>query len=164
MKYCPECGTKRVVNAKFCHECGFKFISISNEEVKDEINDEQVQDSITVETKEHNEPNFVLLDKVGKSEEQRRIEQSEQISSAVKVIKERMEGSKSYKAMVATEKVKASAKEFASDLANEKFEKGKEAAKEFVSKAADQVIDHVKEHGVEYAIKLGKIILTKKPK
>jgi zinc-ribbon domain len=31
MKFCPDCGTKRIDNAKFCHECGYKF-SISSQE------------------------------------------------------------------------------------------------------------------------------------
>jgi uncharacterized membrane protein YvbJ len=25
MKFCIDCGTERIENAKFCHECGFKY-------------------------------------------------------------------------------------------------------------------------------------------
>lgn len=25
MKFCPECGTKRIESSKFCYECGYNF-------------------------------------------------------------------------------------------------------------------------------------------
>lgn len=34
MNYCPECGTKRLEQAKYCHHCGFKFIQLSQASTK----------------------------------------------------------------------------------------------------------------------------------
>ncbi|WP_080848629.1 zinc ribbon domain-containing protein [Cytobacillus gottheilii] len=160
MKFCPECGTKRIEEAKFCHECGYKFIFVSKEEVRNEMKEEpvsieEIQGTENVETEEHNEPNFVLLGSDGKTDEQRR---DDHLNVALNHIK----STESYKAMKAADKVMTPTKEFASELAKEKLEEGKEAAKEIVRKAANKVVDHVKKHGTEYAFNAGKFILTKK--
>ncbi|MGE7191785.1 hypothetical protein [Lysinibacillus fusiformis] len=147
MKFCPKCGTKRFNVSNFCHECGEKFVLEDEEEIQEEL-----------------EPNFVLLDKDGKTVEQRQKERLAIINKIVSDRQKEMENTKSYKLKVAANKAKESTKEFfTSDQAKENYEKGKEAAKVFADKAGDAILEHLKEHGVDYAKKIGKAIFTKKP-
>jgi hypothetical protein len=155
MKFCPKCGTKRFNDSNFCHECGDKFVLVDEEEIEaqPDIAEEKVL-----------EPNFVLLDKDGKTIEQRQKERLAKINKSILNRQKEMENTKSHKLKMAADKAKESTKEFfTSDQAKENYEKVKETAKVISNKSRDAILEHLKEHGVDYAKKIGKSIFTKKP-
>lgn len=54
MNYCPDCGTKSVLFAKFCHECGYRYVittiisntKISNTQTNEYIKVEDIQEDV----------------------------------------------------------------------------------------------------------------------
>jgi hypothetical protein len=42
MNFCPDCGVKRIQEAKYCHNCGYSFLKMTNPETKKVFTTEEV--------------------------------------------------------------------------------------------------------------------------
>jgi hypothetical protein len=173
MKFCPECGTKRFENAKFCHECGFGFQMIEGIGLNgkgEKIEESSSQNQVNQDPTDDAPTEFQGFEDIFNTffGETQTPENEEVKLKAAKYPEENQQEDtpwfdtenfeQNMQKILAEKEINIRVESIGSNAKT----KAKTIAKEMATQAADKAIDHLKENGIEYAKMIAKTIITKK--